>query len=213
MCTTGLGAVGSTESWSDGACRSRGPAGLYRRPALRSLLDFFAMPTMVWSSAMAEETYPITPAGLERLRAELRRLREVDRPENVRDIEAAREHGDLRENAEYHAAKDRQAHIEGRLRFLEHRIGLAEVIDPAIVSSERVAFGATVTVLDCDTDEEIVYAIVGEDEADADKGRLSIRSPIVRALIGKVEGDSATLTLPKGARELEVVRVEYKALP
>ncbi len=163
--------------------------------------------------AMAEETYPITPAGLDRLRAELRRLKEVDRPENVRDIEVAREHGDLRENAEYHAAKDRQGQIEGRLRFLEHRISLADVIDPATITSAKVAFGATVTVLDLDTDEETVYAIVGEDEADADKGRLSIRSPIVRAMIGKVQGDAVTLHLPKGARELEIVRVEYKALP
>lgn len=162
---------------------------------------------------MAEESYPMTPAGLERMRAEVRRLKEVDRPENVRDIEVAREHGDLRENAEYHAAKDRQAQIDGRMRFLEYRMGLAEVIDPATITSEKVAFGATVTVLDLDTDEETIYAIVGEDEADADQGRLSIRSPIVRAMIGKVKGDSVTLQLPKGARELEIVRVEYKALP
>jgi transcription elongation factor GreA len=162
--------------------------------------------------AMAEESYPITPAGLDRMRAEVRRLKEVDRPENVRDIEVAREHGDLRENAEYHAAKDRQAQIDGRMKFLEYRIGLSEVIDPATITSNRVAFGATVTVRDLDTDEETVYAIVGEDEADADKGRLSIRSPLVRAMIGKSEGDSCTLHLPKGARELEVVRVEYKAL-
>jgi transcription elongation factor GreA len=162
---------------------------------------------------MAEESYPMTPAGLDRMRAEVRRLKEVDRPENVRDIEVAREHGDLRENAEYHAAKDRQAQIDGRMRFLEYRIGLAEVIDPATISSDKVAFGATVTVLDLDTDEEIVYAIVGEDEADADQGRLSIRSPIVRAMIGKAQGDAVTLQLPKGARELEIVRIEYKALP
>ncbi len=161
---------------------------------------------------MADESFPITPAGLERLRAELKHIKEVDRPENVRDIEVAREHGDLRENAEYHAAKERQGALEGRMRFLEHRIGHAEIIDPATIKSEKVAFGATVTVLDLDTDEEIVYAIVGEDEADADKGRLSIRSPIARALIGKVAGDAVTLQLPKGARELEVVRVEYKAL-
>jgi transcription elongation factor GreA len=161
---------------------------------------------------MAEESFPMTPAGLDRLRAELRHIKEVERPDNVREIEAAREHGDLRENAEYHAAKERQGNLEGRLRFLEYRIAHAEVIDPTTVSTDRIAFGATVTVLDVDTDEEIVYAIVGEDEADADAGRLSIRSPIVRALIGKVEGDSVTLQLPKGARELEVVKVEYKAL-
>lgn len=155
----------------------------------------------------------MTPAGLDRMRAELKRIKEVERPDNVREIETAREHGDLRENAEYHAAKERQGNLEGRLRFLEYRIAHAEVIDPATVTAtDRIAFGATVTVLDVDADEEIVYAIVGEDEADADQGRLSIRSPIVRALIGKVAGDSATLQLPKGARELEVVRVEYKPL-
>ncbi|HET6584562.1 MAG TPA: transcription elongation factor GreA [Nannocystaceae bacterium] len=161
---------------------------------------------------MAEETFPITPAGLERLRAELKRIKEVDRPENVRDIEVAREHGDLRENAEYHAAKERQGNLEGRLRFLEHRLGHAEVIDPATIKSDKVAFGATVTVLDLDTDEELEYTIVGEDEADADRRRLSIRSPIVRALIGRTAGDSVTLQLPKGARELEVVRVQYKPI-
>ncbi len=154
----------------------------------------------------------MTPAGLENMRLELRRIKEVDRPDNVREIEVAREHGDLRENAEYHAAKERQGTLEGRLRFLEYRIAHAEVIDPASMKTDRIAFGATVTVLDVETDEETVYAIVGEDEADADRGRLSIRSPIIRALIGKVAGDSATLNLPKGARELEVVRVEYKPL-
>ncbi|MBX7078451.1 MAG: transcription elongation factor GreA [Nannocystaceae bacterium] len=161
---------------------------------------------------MADDSVPITPAGLERLRAELKHIKEVDRPENVREIETAREHGDLRENAEYHAAKERQAALEGRMRFLEHRIGHAEVIDPATIKSTRIGFGATVTVLDLDTDEQTVYAIVGEDEADADRGRLSIRSPIVRALIGKSKGDEVTLQLPKGARELEVVKVEYVPL-
>jgi transcription elongation factor GreA len=161
---------------------------------------------------MAEESFPITPAGLERLRVELKRIKEIDRPENVRDIEVAREHGDLRENAEYHAAKERQGTLEGRMRFLEHRLGHAEVIDPATLKSDKVAFGATVTVLDLDTDEELQYIIVGEDEADADRMRLSIRSPIVRALIGRREGDSVTLQLPKGARELEVVRIEYKPI-
>jgi transcription elongation factor GreA len=161
---------------------------------------------------MAEESFPMTPAGLQRLRTELKRIKEVDRPDNVREIEVAREHGDLRENAEYHAAKERQGNLEGRLRYLEYRIAHAEVIDPLSTSTDRVAFGATVTVLDLDTDEQTVYAIVGEDEADADRGRLSIRSPIVRALIGKSEGDAVTLQLPKGARELEIVRVEYKAI-
>src|SRR5215210_5469154 len=149
---------------------------------------------------MAEESHPITPAGLERLRAELKRIKEFDRPENVRDIEVAREHGDLRENAEYHAAKERQGTLEGRMRFIEHRLGHAQVIDPATIKSDKVGFGATVTVLDVDNDEEVEYVIVGEDEADTDRRRLSIRSPIVRALIGRMAGDSVTLQLPKGAR-------------
>lgn len=162
---------------------------------------------------MAEDSFPMTPAGLERLRAELKHIKEVDRPENVRDIEVAREHGDLRENAEYHAAKERQGTLDARMRFLEYRIAHAEVIDPAQISSEKVAFGATVTVLDLDTDESAVYVIVGEDEADADRGRLSIRSPIVRALIGKSKGDEVTLQLPKGARQLEIEKIEYRAIP
>ncbi len=162
---------------------------------------------------MAEESFPMTPAGLDRLRAELRHIKEVDRPENVRDIEVAREHGDLRENAEYHAAKERQSTLDARMRFLEYRISLAEVIDPAHTTSDRVAFGATVTVLDLDTDERAIYTIVGEDEADADRGRLSIRSPIVRAMIGKSTGDEVTLHLPKGARQLEIEKIEYKAIP
>lgn len=161
---------------------------------------------------MAEETFPMTPAGLQRLRAELKKIKEVDRPENVREIEVAREHGDLRENAEYHAAKERQGNLEGRLRYLEYRIAHAEVIDPVTSQTERVAFGATVTVRDLDADEDTVYVIVGEDEADADRGRLSIRSPIVRALIGKVAGDEVVIQLPRGPRELEIVRVEYKAI-
>jgi transcription elongation factor GreA len=158
------------------------------------------------------ETFPMTPAGRAKLQAELKRIKEVERPDNVREIEAAREHGDLRENAEYHAAKERQATLESRLRYVESRLGAAQVIDPVTIKSDKVGFGATVTVLDVDTDEQTVYAIVGEDEADADRGRLSIRSPIVRAMIGKSAGDSVLLKLPKGDRELEVVAVEYKAI-
>lgn len=161
---------------------------------------------------MADDIYPMTPAGLEKLRAELRQIKEVDRPTNVKEIEDALEHGDLRENAEYHAAKERQAELDARMRFCEFRIGRAQVIDPASVSSPKIAFGATITVLDLDTDEESQYAIVGEHEADVDRGRISILSPIARALLGKIVGDAVTLKLPKGDRELEVVSVEYKAL-
>jgi transcription elongation factor GreA len=162
---------------------------------------------------MSTETFPMTPAGQAKLRAELRHIKEVDRPENVREIETALGHGDLRENAEYHAAKDRQAALEGRLRYLEHHLGNAQVIDPATVTNDKVGFGATVEILDVETDEKQTWILVGEDEADADRGRVSIRSPIARALLGKRVGDDAKLKLPKGDREFEVLGVTYKAIP
>ena len=161
---------------------------------------------------MADDSYPMTPKGLETLKAELKQIKEVDRPQNVKDIEEALEHGDLRENAEYHAAKEKQAELDARMRFAEYRISRAKVIDPAKMNSEKVAFGATIKVLDMDTDKEETYAIVGEHEVDIDKGHISFKSPIARAMIGKEEGDDFTLKLPKGDRELEVVSVEYKAL-
>ncbi len=161
---------------------------------------------------MADETYPMTPEGLATLKAELKQIREIDRPHNVQEIEDALEHGDLRENAEYHAAKERQAELDARMRFAEYRIGRAKVIDPAKMNSEKVAFGATVTVLDLETDEESTYTIVGEHEFDVDRGLISFKSPIARTLIGKMEGDDAVLKLPKGDRELEVVSVVYKAI-
>jgi len=161
---------------------------------------------------MAEDTFPMTPAGLEKLRAELKQIREVERPANVRDIEEALSHGDLRENAEYHAAKEKQAELDGRLRYCEYRIGRANVIDPATVRSKKIGFGATIMVRDLETDEQVRYTIVGEHEANVDKGRVSIHSPIARVLIGKTQGDEAILRLPRGDRELEVLEVEYKAL-
>jgi transcription elongation factor GreA len=158
------------------------------------------------------DTVPMTPAGHAALRAELKRIKDVERHENVREIEAALEHGDLRENAEYHAAKERQAALDARMRFIESKIARADVIDPTTINSDRVGFGATVTVLDLDTDEKSVYAIVGEDETDVDQGKVSINSPIARAMIGKQAGDDVVLKLPKGDRELEVLEVEYKAI-
>ncbi len=161
---------------------------------------------------MADESYPMTPQGLRTLKAELKQIREIDRPHNVQEIEEALEHGDLRENAEYHAAKDRQAELDARMRFAEYRISRSKVIDPGKMQSEKVAFGATVKVLDVDTDKEETYSIVGEHEFDVDRGRISFKSPIARALIGKEEGDTAVLKLPRGDRELEIVSIEYKAL-
>lgn len=161
---------------------------------------------------MTEQKIPMTPAGYAKLRAELKQIKEVDRPENVRDIETALGHGDLRENAEYHAAKERQAQLDARMRYLESRIGMAQVIDPETVKEDKVTFGATVTMLDVENDQKVVYRIVGEDESDADKGKISLGAPIARAMLGKRVGDEVLVKLPKGDREYEVVRVEYKAI-
>ena len=154
----------------------------------------------------------MTPAGLQKLRRELRHLKEVERPKNVQDIETALGHGDLRENAEYHAAKERQAELAARMAYLEGRIGLAQVIDPTTIRSKTAGFGATVTLLDMDTDEEVVYILVGEDETDVKAGKISIAAPIARAMLGKGEGDDVIVQLPKGEREFEVIKVEYKAI-
>jgi transcription elongation factor GreA len=158
------------------------------------------------------QRFPMTPAGLQVLRNELKRIKEVDRPQNVKDIETALGHGDLRENAEYHAAKDHQAELAARMAYLEGRIGLAQVIDPSQIESQKVGFGATVTLLDMDNDEQIIYVLVGEDESDVKAGKISISAPIARAMLGKSEGDDVTMQLPKGLREFEVVKIEYKAI-
>lgn len=159
-----------------------------------------------------DDKFPMTPAGVAALKVELKQLKDVERFDNVREIEAALEHGDLRENAEYHAAKERQAQIDARIRYLEYRIAKAVVIDPAKMKNDKVAFGATVTMTDLDNDDEVVYAIVGEDEADADNGKINIASPIARAMMGKAEGDEVIVKLPRGDREFEVVSVEYKEI-
>jgi transcription elongation factor GreA len=160
-----------------------------------------------------EPKIPMTPGCFEKLKAELKQIKEHDRAENVRDIEVAREHGDLRENAEYHAAKERQALLDGRMRYLESRLSLAQIIDPATIKEEKVTFGASVTLNDVDNDTKVLYYIVGEDESDASSGRISISAPIARAMLGKRVGDEVIVKLPKGDREYEVVRVEYKAIP
>lgn len=162
---------------------------------------------------MSEDTFPMTTAGREKLREEVRQIKEVDRPENVREIEAALEHGDLRENAEYHSAKERQSMLASRLKYLEYRIARAMVIDPlSVTNTDRIGFGATVELVNSDTDEAVTYALVGEDESDAERGLISITSPIARALIGKSEGDEVTVRLPKGTTDYEVTGVEYKAI-
>ena len=153
---------------------------------------------------------PMTAEGLKSLEDELKRLRGEERPAVIKAIEVAREHGDLSENAEYHAARDRQSFIEGRLAELEDMISRADVIDPKTLSGKIVRFGATVKVADEDTDEESTYQIVGSHEADVESGRLSLTSPLARALIGKTVGDSVEVTTPGGSKSYEVLKVSFK---
>lgn len=155
--------------------------------------------------------FPMTPRGQQALRDELKRLREIERPKNVRDIEEARAHGDLKENAEYHAAKERQGFIEGRSKDIEAILAQAEVIDPAKLSGSRVVFGATVRLADTDSGEEVTYSIVGDHEADIKIARISISAPLARAMIGKDEGDTITLKTGKGTREYQIVEVRFLA--
>lgn len=152
---------------------------------------------------------PMTPRGLQALREELKNLREVERPKNVLDIEEARAHGDLRENAEFAAAKERQAFIEGRSREVEGMIALSEVIDPGKLSGTRVVFGATVVLEDTDTGEKVTYTIVGDHEGDIKQGLIAISAPLARAMIGRDVGDTVTLRNAKGTREYNVVDVKF----
>ena len=155
------------------------------------------------------EKFPMTPRGIDALQKELKRLKSVERPAIIAAIAEAREHGDLSENAEYHSAREKHSFIEGRVKELEGLISLAEVIDPARLSGP-IKFGATVTLVDEETDEEKTYQIVGEQEADIENGLLNIKSPLARALIGKEEGDSVEGRTPGGTRDYEVTTVAYK---
>lgn len=153
---------------------------------------------------------PMTAQGYAQIEEELRHLRSNARPEVIKAIAEAREHGDLSENAEYHAARDRQSFIEGRVAELEDQMARAEVIDVSKLSGNSVKFGATVTLADEDTDEETTYQIVGEIEADVKDGRIAVTSPIARAIIGKSVGDSVEVETPKGQKFFEIVDVDYK---
>lgn len=152
----------------------------------------------------------MTPQGATKLREELRHLKDVERPQVSRDIGIARDHGDLSENAEYHAAKERQGFIEARIKDLEDKLARAEIIDPSTLSGTRVAFGATVGLLNVSTDEEVTYRIVGPDEADLNQGTISVTSPLARALIGREEGDEVKVRMPAGERVYEIVSVEFR---
>jgi transcription elongation factor GreA len=153
---------------------------------------------------------PLTPRGQQSLRDELKRLREIERPKNVRDIEEARAHGDLRENAEYAAAKERQGFIEGRSREIESILAQAEIIDPGKLSGSKVVFGATVRLTDIDSGDEVTYTIVGDYEADIKDGRIAISAPLARAMIGRERGESVSLKTGKGLREYEIIEVRFE---
>lgn len=151
----------------------------------------------------------MTVLGYERLKTELSHLKKVERPNISKAIEEARAHGDLSENAEYHAAKEKQSFIEGRIREVESKLALSDVIDPSKLTGDKVVFGATVTFVDVDTDEEASYQIVGVDEADLKEKKISYTSPMARALIGKRVGEEVKLRLPKGEKELEIMSVDF----
>lgn len=152
----------------------------------------------------------MTVEGFQRMEAELQRLKAEERPRIIAAISEARAHGDLSENAEYHSAKEAQGQNEARISDMEDKLSRAEVIDTAALSGSTVKFGATVTLVDEDTDEKVKYKIVGDSEANVKDGKISISSPIARALIGKSKGETAEVTTPKGSRSYEVVKVEWK---
>ncbi len=156
------------------------------------------------------EKLPMTAEGYARLQEELKTLKRVERPAVIKALEVAREHGDLSENAEYHAAKERQSFIEGRVMELEDKISRVEVIDLSKLSGSTIKFGAKVTLADEDTDEEKTYQIVGADEGDVENGRISITSPLARALIGKSTGDSIEVNAPGGSKAYEVMKVRFR---
>ena len=153
---------------------------------------------------------PMTPEGYQNLHAQLKHLKKVDRPAVVKAIEEARGHGDLSENAEYDAAKERQQQISRKIKELEHKLSLAQVIDPSKLAHDKVVFGATVMLRDEGNGEHVAYTIVGVDESDIRSGKISVESPIARALIGKEEGDAVQVRTPKGVRDFEIISVDYR---
>lgn len=153
---------------------------------------------------------PMTPEGHKKLQEELKHIKSVERPKNVADIEEARAHGDLRENAEYAAAKERQGHIARRMAEVEDALAGAVVIDPATMENEKIVFGATVHLSDVDSGEEITYQIVGGFESDVRQGKISVESPIAKSLIGKEENDVVKVATPRGVREFEILAIKYQ---
>ncbi len=157
-----------------------------------------------------KQKIPITPEGYQKLKNDLERLLKFDRPQNIKAISEARAHGDLTENAEYHAAKEKQSFIEGKIHELQSKLAQSHVIDPSTISQDKIAFGATVRVLDVDTDEEKTYVLVGPDEADIKSGKISIRSPIGKSLIGKELGDTVIVRAPAKTMEYEILEISFE---
>jgi transcription elongation factor GreA len=155
-------------------------------------------------------TIPMTPGGYEKFRQELERLKKIERPKNIREIEEARSHGDLSENAEYHAAKDRQGWIDARIREIETKIAEAEVIDTSSLVSDKVVFGATVTLEDTESGDTKTYTLVGEHESDLKNGRISVQSPVGRALIGRSAGSTVTVNTPVRTIEYEILKITFE---
>jgi transcription elongation factor GreA len=154
--------------------------------------------------------FPMTPEGYQKLQEEFERLLKVERPRIIKAISEARSHGDLSENAEYHAAKEMQSFIEGRIRELQEKLALAEVIDPSKINQSKVAFGAKVKVLDTDTNEENTFTLVGPEEADVKNGRISINSPVGRSLLGKKVGDAVVIKAPAKTMEYEILEINFE---
>ncbi len=158
---------------------------------------------------MSDETVPMTVEGHQKLQDELKHLVRFERPKVVQDIAEARSHGDLSENAEYDAAKDRQGFVEGRIKELNHKIAMAQVIDPAKIKSDKIVFGAKVTLFDIDSEEEVTYQLVGVDEADIKVGKISITSPVGRALVGHTVDEEVSINVPSGVKVYEITNIEY----
>ena len=156
------------------------------------------------------ERIPMTRRGYDKLGAELKQLKAVDRRAISKEIEAARAHGDISENAEFNAAKEKQSLVEGRIRMIEDKLARAQVIDPGTAPPDNIRFGVTVDLEDANTGEIVVYTIIGEDEADLERGEISITSPVARALLGKEIGDNVMVRVPKGTREFEVLEIRYR---
>ena len=153
---------------------------------------------------------PITPEGYQKLQKELYNLLKVDRPKNIKAIAEARSHGDLSENAEYHSAKEKQSFLEGRIHELKNKLALAQIIDPATISQDKIAFGARVKLKDADTGDEKIYTLVGPDETDAKNGKISIISPVGKALIGKLAGDIVSVRTPARIFEYEILEIRFE---